>query len=150
MIMLFISMTFWLLAIVFAAYAILRLWSGLVAPKVINALLLPGTVVAQIGHITGVLLTLNRISSLGDFTASDFGKILLAKIMLFASMLMLAFIAVTLLHKRMADRMSDPGPAECFDFETDEGHFGWSLTYSGSNQGILAGSTAERVTDEAE
>ncbi len=36
------------------------------------------------------------------------------------------------------------------DFETDEGHFGWSLTYSGTNQGILAGSTANRVTEEAE
>jgi hypothetical protein len=33
------------------------LWSGMVAPRVINLLLLPGTIVAQVGHITGVLLT---------------------------------------------------------------------------------------------
>ncbi len=35
------------------------------------------------------------------------------------------------------------------DFELDEGYFGWSTSYSGSNQGIGAGSTAQRVTTEA-
>ncbi len=35
------------------------------------------------------------------------------------------------------------------DFETDEGYFNWSTSASGSNQGILAGSSADRVTSEA-
>jgi uncharacterized lipoprotein YddW (UPF0748 family) len=36
------------------------------------------------------------------------------------------------------------------NFETNEGHFGWAPTFSGSNVGILAGSTADRVTTEAQ
>ena len=35
------------------------------------------------------------------------------------------------------------------DFEADEGLFNWSTSYSGSNQGILAGSSANRVTEQA-
>lgn len=35
------------------------------------------------------------------------------------------------------------------DFETNEGYFNWSTSASGSNQGILAGSSADRVTSEA-
>ncbi len=35
------------------------------------------------------------------------------------------------------------------DFETDEGYFKWATDFSGSNQGIGAASTAERVTTEA-
>ena len=36
------------------------------------------------------------------------------------------------------------------DFEVDEGHFNVALTYSGSTDGILASSTANRVTTEAQ
>jgi GH25 family lysozyme M1 (1,4-beta-N-acetylmuramidase) len=35
------------------------------------------------------------------------------------------------------------------DFESGEGYFNWSTSASGSNQGILAGSAADRVTTEA-
>ncbi len=35
------------------------------------------------------------------------------------------------------------------NFEIDEGYFNWSTTYSGSNQNILATSTADRVTSTA-
>lgn len=35
------------------------------------------------------------------------------------------------------------------DFEADEGYFNWPTSYSGSNQGILAGSSATRVTEQA-
>lgn len=35
------------------------------------------------------------------------------------------------------------------DFEAGEGYFQWSTSYSGSNQGILTGSDAFRVTSEA-
>lgn len=36
------------------------------------------------------------------------------------------------------------------DFETDEGYFKWSTSFSGSNQGIGSASTANRVTSEAQ
>ena len=35
------------------------------------------------------------------------------------------------------------------DFEVDEGYFNWSTSYSGSNQGILGGSSATRSTEHA-
>jgi len=52
------------------------------------------------------------------------------------------------------DSLSDPGvpgsPVSVTDFEIDEGYFGWSTGYSGSNFGILPGSDANRVTTEAQ
>ncbi len=55
--MLYAALTFWLLVIVFAAYGVYQLWAGLIRPKVINAILLPGTLVAQLGYILGLLIT---------------------------------------------------------------------------------------------
>jgi len=51
------SLTFWMLVIVFAALGVHRLWSSLVQPRVVNSLLLPGTLVATIGHVIGMLIT---------------------------------------------------------------------------------------------
>jgi len=51
------AMTFWLLVIVFTALGIHQLWSSLIQPKVVNSILLPGTLVAQLGHIFGLLVT---------------------------------------------------------------------------------------------
>ncbi|HSW46259.1 MAG TPA: hypothetical protein VLM89_11885, partial [Phycisphaerae bacterium] len=51
------AITFWLLVIVFSALGVHRLWSGLVQPKVVNTVLLPGTLVATLGHILGLLIT---------------------------------------------------------------------------------------------
>ena len=55
--MLYIALTFWLLVIVLAAWGVHRLWSGMIKPKIFNTLLLPGTLVAQIGHVLGLLVT---------------------------------------------------------------------------------------------
>ncbi len=55
--MLYLSFTFWLLFIVLAALGVQKLWSGLVKPRVINIVLLPGTLVAQLGHVLGLLIT---------------------------------------------------------------------------------------------
>lgn len=55
--MLFAAMTFWLLVIVLAAWAVHHLWSGLSKPRVVNTTLLPGTLVAQLGHVLGMLIT---------------------------------------------------------------------------------------------
>jgi hypothetical protein len=59
--MLYAALTFWLLVIVFAAWGVHRLWSGLVKPRVVNSVLLPGTLVAQLGHVLGLLITGNRV-----------------------------------------------------------------------------------------
>jgi hypothetical protein len=51
------ALTFWLTVIVFSALGVHRLWSSLVKPKVVNSILLPGTLVATLGHILGLLVT---------------------------------------------------------------------------------------------
>lgn len=51
------AMTFWLFVIVFCALGVHRLWSSLLEPKIVNSILLPGTLVAQLGHIVGLLVT---------------------------------------------------------------------------------------------
>ncbi len=55
--MLYAAMTFWLLVVVFSAWGVHQLWSGLVKPRVVNTVLLPGTLVAQLGHVLGLLVT---------------------------------------------------------------------------------------------
>ena len=55
--MVYAAFTFWLLVIVLTAWGVHRLWSGMVKPKVLNTVLLPGTLVAQIGHVLGLLVT---------------------------------------------------------------------------------------------
>ena len=55
--MLYATMTFWMLVIVFLAHGIYTLWTNLAKPRVINTVLLPGTLIAQLGHIVGLLIT---------------------------------------------------------------------------------------------
>ena len=51
------AITFWLSVIVFTALGVHRLWSSLIKPKAVNTILLPGTLVATLGHILGLLIT---------------------------------------------------------------------------------------------
>lgn len=55
--MLCLAMTLWLMMIVLSAWGVYRLLSGMVRPRIINMLLLPGTLVAQLGHVVGLLVT---------------------------------------------------------------------------------------------
>ncbi len=55
--MLYAAMTFWILVVVLSAWGVHQLWSGLVKPRVVNTILLPGTLVAQLGHVLGLLVT---------------------------------------------------------------------------------------------
>ena len=55
--MLYAAVTFWLLVIVLSAWGVHQLWSGLVKPRVVNTVLLPGTLIAQLGHVLGLLVT---------------------------------------------------------------------------------------------
>ncbi|MCH8310314.1 MAG: hypothetical protein IIB17_07450, partial [Chloroflexi bacterium] len=49
--MLYIALTFWLVVIVLTAWGVRELWGGMIKPKIINTILLPGTLVAQVGHV---------------------------------------------------------------------------------------------------
>ncbi len=55
--MIYATLVFWLLVIVLSAWGVHALWSGMVKPRVVNILLLPGTLVAQMGHVLGLLVT---------------------------------------------------------------------------------------------
>ncbi len=55
--MLYVAITFWLLVCVLTAWGVHRLWCGILPVKVFNAVLLPGTLVALLGHILGLLVT---------------------------------------------------------------------------------------------
>jgi len=59
--MLYAALTFWLFVIIFAAWGVHSLLSRLVKPRIVNSLLLPGTLVAQLGHVLGLLVTGNEV-----------------------------------------------------------------------------------------
>lgn len=72
--MLYVAMTFWLLVTVLVAWGVHYLWSGMIQAKVFNALLLPGTLVAQIGHVVGTLITGGTISNTTLFKDDEAGS----------------------------------------------------------------------------
>ena len=61
--MLYAALTFWLMVIVFSAWGVHWLWSRLIKPRAVNTVLLPGTLVAQLGHVLGLLVTGNSVSN---------------------------------------------------------------------------------------
>lgn len=60
---LYAALTFWLLVIMFSAWGVHRLWSALIKPRVVNSILLPGTLVAQLGHVLGLLISGNSVQN---------------------------------------------------------------------------------------
>ncbi len=71
---LYAALTFWLLVIMFAAWGVHQIWSTLTKPRVVNAILLPGTLVAQLGHVLGLLLSGNSVQNtklMGDDESGD-------------------------------------------------------------------------------
>lgn len=71
---LYASLTFWLVVIMFSAWGVHRLWSALIKPRVVNSILLPGTLVAQLGHVLGLLLSGNSVRNaalMGDDEKGD-------------------------------------------------------------------------------
>lgn len=61
--MLYAALTFWLLVIVFSAWGVHWLWSRMIKPRAVNTILLPGTLVAQLGHVMGLLVTGNSVQN---------------------------------------------------------------------------------------
>jgi hypothetical protein len=67
--MLYAAMTFWLLVVVFVAWGVHQLWSSMVKPRVVNSILLPGTLLAQLGRVVGLLIsggTVNNTTLMKD------------------------------------------------------------------------------------
>ena len=61
--MLYATTAVWLMVIVLSAWGVHLLWSGMVKPRVVNVVLLPGTLVAQMGHVLGLLVTGATVSN---------------------------------------------------------------------------------------
>jgi hypothetical protein len=55
--MIYATATFWLLTIVLLAWGIERVWTGMTKPRTLDIVLLPGTLVAHLGHTVGLLIT---------------------------------------------------------------------------------------------
>ena len=55
--MVYVALTFWLLVTVLTAWGVHQLWSGMIKARMLNMLLLPGTLAAQLGHVLGLLVT---------------------------------------------------------------------------------------------
>ncbi|UCG17538.1 MAG: hypothetical protein JSV19_05795 [Phycisphaerales bacterium] len=72
--MLYVAMTFWLLVIVFLAWGVHQLWSGMIKPRTVNSILLPGTLVAQLGHVLGLLVTGATVSNTTLYKDDDSGE----------------------------------------------------------------------------
>lgn len=51
------ALTFWLLIALLEAFAIFKLWEGVVRPRWINLVLLPGTIISETAHFLAALLT---------------------------------------------------------------------------------------------
>lgn len=72
--MLYAALAFWLFIIVCTAWGVHSLLTRLVKPRIVNFALLPGTLVATLGYVFGLLITGNevrRASLIGD---SDTGE----------------------------------------------------------------------------
>lgn len=70
----YVALTFWILVIVLTALGVHRLWSSLVQPKIVNSVLLPGTLVAQLGHVLGLLITGGTVNNTALIKDDDSGE----------------------------------------------------------------------------
>ncbi len=55
--MIYATASIWLMIAVLIAWAVHHIWCGIAKPRTVNAILLPGTLVAQLGHVLGLLIT---------------------------------------------------------------------------------------------
>ncbi|MEP0843293.1 MAG: hypothetical protein HRF43_11365 [Phycisphaerae bacterium] len=67
------SITFWLLVVIFCALGVHRLWSSMIQPRIVNSILLPGTLVAQLGHVLGLLVTGGTVNNTSLIKDDDSG-----------------------------------------------------------------------------
>ncbi len=125
-VMLYAAMTFWLLVIIFVAWGVHQLWSGMIRPRVVNSILLPGTLLAQVGRVVGLLIsggTVNNTTLMKDDEAGEpetdqraqpklpiIGPILVAMLPL-AACAVGVYVATTMLGGDIVNRIGDQSVA---------------------------------------
>jgi hypothetical protein len=72
--MLYAACTFWLLMAVLMAWGVHHLWSKMLKPRTVNSVLLPGTLVAQLGHVLGLLVTGATVTNTTLYKDDDSGE----------------------------------------------------------------------------
>jgi hypothetical protein len=72
--MLYAALTFWILVAVLLAWGVRELLLGLTKPKVLNAILLPGTLAGMIGHVVGLLMTGSTVRDTTLFKDDESGE----------------------------------------------------------------------------
>lgn len=72
--MVYAAVVVWLVVVVLLAHGVYQLWSRLVKPKVINGVLLPGTLVAQLGYVLGCLVTGSTVNNTALMSESEDGQ----------------------------------------------------------------------------
>ena len=72
--MLYAATTFWLLMAVLMAWGVHHLWSRMLKPRTVNSVLLPGTLVAQLGHVLGLLVTGATVTNTTLYKDDDSGE----------------------------------------------------------------------------
>ncbi|MCG3181368.1 MAG: hypothetical protein BIFFINMI_03755 [Phycisphaerae bacterium] len=77
MVQFYLALTFWMMVALLEAYGIFKLFEGIVRPRWIHLVLLPGTVVAETGHFIAALLTgapVQDAKLVSDESIADAGK----------------------------------------------------------------------------
>ncbi len=72
--MIYTMSSFWLAIIVLLAWGIHHVWCGIAQPRAVNAVLLPGTLVAQLGRIVGLLITGATVNKAALMKDDDTGE----------------------------------------------------------------------------
>ncbi|NOX58866.1 MAG: hypothetical protein GXP29_08420 [Planctomycetes bacterium] len=70
--MLYAAAIFWLVVILLSASGVYVLWVGMVPSRIVNIVLLPGTLAAQLGHVLGLFVTGGTVE--GTSLISDDGS----------------------------------------------------------------------------
>jgi hypothetical protein len=68
-----IAVTCWSLVVVLTALGVHRMWCGIVRPRIIDAVLLPGTLLARLGYVLGLLITGGAVRNVRLLSDEDGG-----------------------------------------------------------------------------
>jgi len=72
--MIYAAATVWLAVMVLLAWGVHCLWSSIAKPRTVNGVLLPGTLIAQLGQIVGLLITGGTVNTSGATRGEDKGS----------------------------------------------------------------------------
>lgn len=126
--MIYATTSVWFTVIVLLAWGVHHLWSGILKPKTVNGILLPGTLIAQLGHVVGLLITgatVNNTALIGDGDSGEpstgpsvrpkipvIGPVVVALLPMLALGLAMFVVAIKLGRPVVAAMSSEGVPAE--------------------------------------